>query len=119
MSTEEPGRFSYDGLDRAIHEKARLGIMTSLVSHPKGLAFADLKRLCDLTDGNLNRHLAVLEDAKLVSLSKSADKRPVTTCKLTALGRGRFLAYLDVLESLVRDAREEVAPAAFGRLSEA
>ena len=119
MSPEEPGRFSYDGLDRAIHEKARLGIMTSLVSHPKGLAFADLKRLCDLTDGNLNRHLAVLQEAELVALSKSADKRPLTTCKLTALGRRRFVAYLDVLESLVRDAREDAAPAALGRLSEA
>ena len=45
------GRFAYDGLERAIHEKARLGIMTSLVAHPSGLAFADLKQLCDLTDG--------------------------------------------------------------------
>ena len=119
MSAEEAGRFSYDGLDRAIHEKARLGIMTSLVSHPKGLAFADLKRLCDLTDGNLNRHLAVLQEAELVTLSKSADKRPVTTCRLTALGRRRFLAYLDVLEALVRDAREDPAPIPLGRLSEA
>ncbi len=119
MSTEEPGRFSYDGLDRAIHEKARLGIMTSLVSHPRGLAFADLKRLCGLTDGNLNRHLAVLQEAGLVALGKSADKRPVTTCTLTALGRRRFLAYLDVLESLVRDAREDTASAPFGQLSQA
>ena len=47
--------FSYDGLDRVIHEKARLGLMTSLMAHPKGLAFADLKQLCGLTDGNLSR----------------------------------------------------------------
>ena len=45
--------FSYDGLDRVIHEKARLGLLTSLMAHPKGLAFADLKQLCGLTDGNL------------------------------------------------------------------
>ena len=50
--------FSYDGLDRVIHEKARLGLLTSLMAHPKGLAFADLKQLCGLTDGNLSRHLA-------------------------------------------------------------
>jgi len=43
--------FSYDGLDRVIHEKARLGLLTSLIAHPKGLAFADLKQLCGLTDG--------------------------------------------------------------------
>ena len=49
--------FSYDGLDRVIHEKARLGLLTSLMAHPKGLAFADLKQLCGLTDGNLSRHL--------------------------------------------------------------
>ena len=55
--------FAYDGLDRVIHEKARLGVLTSLVAHPKGLAFADLKALCDLTDGNLSRHLKVLQDA--------------------------------------------------------
>ena len=58
------GRFAYDGLDRAIHEKARLGILTSLVAHPNGLLFSDLKELCSLTDGNLNRHLAVLEEER-------------------------------------------------------
>ena len=55
------GRFAYEGLDRVIHEKARLGVLTSLMAHPKGLVFADLKRLCGLTDGNLSRHLQVLE----------------------------------------------------------
>ena len=57
---EQPGRFAYEGLDRVLHEKARLGIMTSLVGRPEGLIFADLKRLCALTDGNLSRHLDVL-----------------------------------------------------------
>jgi DNA-binding transcriptional ArsR family regulator len=120
MPSEESGRFSYDGLDRAIHEKARLGIMTSLVGHPKGLAFADLKRLCDLTDGNLNRHLAVLQEAGLVALTRSIEKsRPLTTCRLTPLGRKKFVEYLDVLETLVRDAREVATPSRLGRLSEA
>jgi hypothetical protein len=57
------GRFAYDGLDRVMHEKARLGVLTSLVAHPKGLAFGDLKQLCGLTDGNLSRHLRVLHEA--------------------------------------------------------
>src|SRR5262249_53123917 len=62
--TETEAPFAYEGLDRVIHEKARLGILTSLMAHPKGLAFADLKQLCGLTDGNLSRHLQVLEEAK-------------------------------------------------------
>ena len=97
--------FSYDGLDRVIHEKARLGVLTSLMAHPKGLAFADLKQLCGLTDGNLSRHLQVLHDAGLVAVRKGFEgNRPHTTCRLTAVGRKRFLEYLSVLEQVVRDA---------------
>ncbi|MBE9557036.1 MAG: transcriptional regulator [Proteobacteria bacterium] len=100
-------RFSYDGLDRVIHEKARLGVLTSLMAHPKGLAFADLKQLCGLTDGNLSRHLHVLQEAGLVAILKGYEgNRPHTTCRLTAEGRGRFLDYLSVLEQVVRDAAE-------------
>ena len=62
MAKTDSAPFSYDGLDRVIHEKARLGLLTSLMAHPKGLAFADLKLLCGLTDGNLSRHLDVLHD---------------------------------------------------------
>ena len=51
----QPGRFAYEGLERALHEKARLGIMTSLIMRPEGLLFSDLKRLCALTDGNLSQ----------------------------------------------------------------
>ena len=57
---------AFDGLDRVIHEKARLSILTSLISHPKGLAFNELKSLCALTDGNLSRHVGVLQEAGLV-----------------------------------------------------
>ncbi|MEX6508142.1 transcriptional regulator [Jiella sp. M17.18] len=99
--------FSYQGLDRVIHEKARLGIMTSLVGQRKGLAFADLKRLCGLTDGNLSRHLQVLEEAGLVRIDKSFEgRRPLTKCHLTAEGRQRFLDYVGVLEKVIRDAAE-------------
>jgi len=107
MSTREDNAapFSYDGLDRVIHEKARLGILTSLIGHPDGLAFGDLKRLCDLTDGNLSRHIKVLQEAGLVSVNKTFERnRPHTTCGLTAKGRRQFLEYIDILEQVVRDA---------------
>ena len=65
---EPRGRFAYEGLDRVLHEKARLGILTSLAAHSEGLLFCDLKQLCDLTDGNLSRHLRVLEEAELVEV---------------------------------------------------
>ena len=97
--------FAYDGLDRVIHEKARLGLLTSLMTHPRGLAFADLKQLCGLTDGNLSRHLQVLQDAGLVEVTKGYEgNRPHTSVRLTKAGRRRFLDYLAVLERLVRDA---------------
>ena len=97
--------FSYEGLDRVMHEKARLGLLTSLMAHPKGLAFADLKQLCGLTDGNLSRHLQVLQEAGLVEVTKGYEgNRPHTSCRLTRAGRRRFLEYLAVLERLVRDA---------------
>jgi DNA-binding transcriptional ArsR family regulator len=103
--------FAYDGLDRVLHEKARLGILTSLISRADGLAFADLKQLCGLTDGNLNRHLSVLAEADIVQLSKGFENnRPLTTCRLTAGGRQRFLDYLAVLEQVVRDAAARDAP---------
>jgi DNA-binding HxlR family transcriptional regulator len=99
--------FSYEGLDRTIHEKARLGALTSLMANPKGLAFADLKQLCGLTDGNLSRHLQVLQEAGLVEIVKGYEgNRPHTKCRLTPRGRQRFLDYLAVLERVVRDAAE-------------
>jgi DNA-binding MarR family transcriptional regulator len=104
-SSQNKAPFAYEGLDRAIHEKARLGVLTSLMVHPRGLAFGDLKQLCALTDGNLSRHLQVLQDAGLVEIAKGyAGKRPQTQCRLTAAGRQRFLDYLAVLEQVVRDA---------------
>jgi DNA-binding transcriptional ArsR family regulator len=99
------GRFSYDGLDRAIHEKARLGIMTSLSAAPAGLTFNDLKELCGLTDGNLNRHLEVLREAGLVEVRKEQRQpRTTTLCRMTTAGRTRFLKYLAELERVVSDA---------------
>ncbi len=102
---DDAGRYAYDGLDRVLHEKARLGILTALATHPRGLTFTELVRLCSLTDGNLSRHLDVLAEAELVEIQKGYDgRRPLTTCRLTAAGRGRFRAYLGHLERVLRDA---------------
>lgn len=99
------GRFAYEGLDRVIHERARLSVLTSLITNPKGVAFGDLKQLCSLTDGNLSRHLRVLEKAKMVEIAKGYDRnRPLTVCRITPAGRKRYLEYLATLEQVVRDA---------------
>lgn len=104
-STNQPGRFAYEGLDRVIHEKARLGILTCLMTRPDGLSFTEVKELCDLTDGNLNRHLDVLAEAGLVNVRKDqGEGRARTHCQLTSLGRTRFLRYLQELERVVSDA---------------
>ncbi len=100
------GRYAYDGLERVIHEKARLGIVTSLAAHPEGLLFGQLKELCALTDGNLNRHLQVLAEADFVEIWKSqiSGKRSQTLCKLTTVGRQRLVEYVAELERVVQDA---------------
>lgn len=106
--TETPaGRFAYEGLERSMHEKARLGIMTSLLTHPEGLSFNDLKQLCELTDGNLSRHLEVLQDDGLITLQKqSGPGRSTTVCQLSPAGRQRFLEYIEALQRVVADAAE-------------
>jgi len=101
------GRFAYEGLDRVIHERARLSILTSLITNPKGLTFNGLKQLCALTDGNLSRHLRVLEKDKMVEIVKGHERnRPLTVCRITAAGRKRYLEYLSTLEQVVRDAEK-------------
>jgi DNA-binding MarR family transcriptional regulator len=105
------GRFAYAGLDRVLHEKARLGILASLAANAGGLLFNDLKQMCSLTDGNLCRHLAVLSDARLVEIWKgTTGSRPQTLYRLTAVGRQRFAEYISVLEQVVADAQVDVKP---------
>lgn len=102
---DNSGRFAYEGLERVMHEKARLGILTSLVAHGDGLLFTDLKELCALTDGNLSRHLKILQEAGLVEVWKGFSRnRPQTLCRITADGRARFLDYLNTLEQVIADA---------------
>ena len=104
MSRQKPstpptsGSFAYSGLDRVLHEKARLGILTALLTHPAGLLFNTLKDCCVLTDGNLSRHTQVLQDAGLVEIWKGYEgKRPQTLVRLSKTGRREFLAYLGEL----------------------
>jgi DNA-binding transcriptional ArsR family regulator len=104
-SPREAGRYAYDGLQRLLHERARLSILSSLAAHSQGLLFNDLKSLCSLTDGNLSRQLQTLQEARLVEVWKGfKNNRPQTLCRLTADGRRRFLEYIDVLENVIADA---------------
>ncbi|MBS2033806.1 transcriptional regulator [bacterium] len=99
------GRYAYDGLDRLLHEKARLGLLTCLASRPEGLLFNDLKELCNLTDGNLSRHLQVLQQNQIVEIYKSFEqKRPQTLVRISAEGQERFLAYIGELQKVLIDA---------------
>lgn len=108
---DNPGRYSFDGIDRVLHEKARLGILTSLLAHRDGLVFGQLRDLCALTDGNLSRHLTTLQEAGLVEIWKGfKGKRPQTLVRLTAEGRKRFLEYLSLLESIVNGALSAAEP---------
>lgn len=111
---KQPGRapHSYDGLDRVLHEKARLGILVALLNRPEGVLFPDLRTLCQLTDGNLSRHLTVLHDAGTVEIWKSQDSaRSRTLVRLSADGRKQLLAYLAELERVLQDARSSLGPA--------
>ena len=113
-SSATAGRYAYEGLDRLIHERARLAILSSLASNEGGLAFNDLKDLCALTDGNLSRQLQMLKEAGMVDIEKgTSGNRPQTICRLTRAGRKRFLEYIAELERVVSNATDR-APAAAG-----
>jgi len=115
----ETGRYAYEGLERVMHEKARLGILTSLATHREGLLFNQLKDLCSLSDGNLSRHIQVLAEAGLVEVWKRFHKRrPQTLCRLTSAGLKRFQEYLEELEKVVRDAAEAKRGAASQEMSD-
>jgi DNA-binding HxlR family transcriptional regulator len=97
-----PGSFAFEGLERTIHEKARLSVLSSLAANPDGLLFNELKTLCSLTDGNLSRQIQHLQSAGLVEVWKRFHlKRPQTLCRLTRQGRERFLEYVCELEKVV------------------
>ena len=99
------GRYAYDRLDRVLHEKARLGILVALMSQPDGLLFNHLKDSCSLTDGNLSRHLQILQKEGLLVIDKTYRRsRTRTLCKITSAGRARFSEYLLELGKVLEDA---------------
>jgi DNA-binding MarR family transcriptional regulator len=93
-------------LDRVIHEKGRLAIMSALAAAPE-LSFTELRDLLNMTDGNLTSHVRTLQQAGYVAVSKSfQDNRPLTTCSLTANGRKVFAEYIALLEQIVQQTRK-------------
>lgn len=105
-SKSKPERKPIDELDRIFHEKARLSILTFVVAEEEGINFNQLKQQCDLTDGNLNRHLKVLTDAKILSVVKTGRGRSTNSVySLTDFGRKSFENYLNALEAVVRAAQ--------------
>src|SRR5277367_6641041 len=94
-------------LDRLIHERLRLGILSAL-SVNDALTFSDLKKLLDTTDGNLSVHARKLEEAGYLSCQKSFERRvPKTQFKLTAAGRRALERYLDHMEALIHAMRDK------------
>ena len=97
---------SADALDRLIHERLRLGIVSALAVNDS-LSFSDLKKLMKTTDGNLSVHARKLEEAEYITCTKSFEGRmPKTEYRLTPAGRRALERYLDHMESLIRAARE-------------
>ena len=89
-------------LDRVIHEKGRLAIMSMLAASPE-LSFTELRDALEMTDGNLTSHMRTLQEAGYVSVSKSYEtNRPLTTCSLTAAGKKAFANYVNLLEQIVQ-----------------
>jgi len=89
-------------LDRLIHEKGRLAIMSMLAASPE-LSFTELRDALEMTDGNVTTHIKALQQEGYISVTKSfKDKRPLTTCSLTVTGRKVFAEYINLLEQIVR-----------------
>ena len=94
-------------LDRVIHEKGRLVIM-SLLAASAELSFTEIRDTLKMTDGNVTAHLRTLHEAGYISFTKSMEAgRAVTTYALTATGRKAFAAYLDLLENIVEQTRKK------------
>ena len=92
-------------LDRVIHEKGRWAIMSSLAATPE-LSFTDLREALNMTDGNLTTHIRTLQEAGYISVTKSfQNRRPLTTCALTAAGKKAFTNYVNLLDQIVRQTK--------------
>jgi len=94
-------------LDRVIHEKGRLGILSMLAASPE-LSFTELRDVLAMTDGNLTTHIRTLQQAGYLSVTKSfQNNRPLTTCSLTPAGRKVFGNYINLLEQIIRQTKPE------------
>ena len=92
-------------IDRIIHEKGRMAIMSLLAATPE-ISFTDLRNTLNMTDGNINTHIRTLQEAGYIAVSKSfQNNRPLTTCALTTAGRKAFVEYIDLLDQIVRQTR--------------
>ena len=89
-------------LDRVIHEKGRLAIMSMLAASTE-LSFTEMRDALNMTDGNLTTHIRTLQETGYVSVTKSfQNNRPLTTCSLTASGRKAFTSYINLLEKIIQ-----------------
>jgi DNA-binding MarR family transcriptional regulator len=92
-------------LDRVIHEKGRMAIMSLLAANAE-LSFTEMKQTLGMTDGNLSVHLRTLQESGYIAVTKTfQDRKPLTTCSLTPQGRKAFAKYIDLLEQIVRQSR--------------
>jgi DNA-binding MarR family transcriptional regulator len=93
-------------LDRVIHEKGRLAIMSMLAATPE-LSFTELRDALGMTDGNITTHIRTLQEEGYIAVSKSyQNNRPLTTCSLTPAGRKAFKGYVDLLEQVLQQAKK-------------
>ncbi|MDB6038621.1 MAG: hypothetical protein JWM99_2462 [Verrucomicrobiales bacterium] len=92
-------------LDRVIHEKGRMAIMSMLAASPE-MSFTDIRNTLNMTDGNLSMHLRTLQEAGYVGVTKSfQERRPLTTCSLTVQGQAAFSNYINLLEQIVKQTK--------------
>lgn len=92
-------------LDRVIHEKGRLAIMSMLAASPE-LSFTEMRDALNMTDGNLTTHIRTLQEAGYVSITKSfQNNRPHTTCSLTSAGKKAFADYINLLEQIIQQTK--------------
>lgn len=109
MKTTNETDNPYDALEKIFHEPNRLAIMSAICAADDGMTFNELKEACTLTDGNLNRHLKVLEEAGAVKIRKTfVENKPRTTVQITKTGLDRFNEYLSALSEVLDKAKQSL-----------
>lgn len=99
----------YSALNKLFHEPNRLAIVSALCNATDGITFNELKHECNLTDGNLSRHLRSLQRARIIRIKKSfVQSKPQTTVYFTERGRDAFIRYLEALEEVLLKAAESL-----------